>query len=356
MSASTPIRVLIVDDSAAGRAAIAEVLDAAGDIQVVGRAMDGAEALQLVQRLQPDLLTLDLEMPRMDGFSFLRIMRAQRPRPVIVVSSDTRPEASIQALELGAFDFVVKPGRLTGQNLVAMGEQLVLTIRAALGKRAPAPVQFERRPPGSATLNAIRVPPERVRLIAIGASTGGPMAIQSILSELAEPLDCPVIIAQHMPAQFTYAFADRLDRTLTHRVHEARDGDVLEPGQVLIAPGGQRTTVGFDAEGTLVARVSAMPERDPYTPSVDRLFETAAACCRAELVAVVLTGMGADGAMGVRAVDELGGLVITESPETALIDGMPEEARRACPSARSLRLDQIARVLSKLGRLRQTEA
>ncbi|MBN2362322.1 MAG: chemotaxis-specific protein-glutamate methyltransferase CheB [Deltaproteobacteria bacterium] len=344
------IRVLVVDDSAAGRAVIAEILGQIPSIEIVGRAMDGSEALAMVHRLKPDLMTLDLEMPRMDGFTLLRMLRVQHPMPVIVVSSDSRPEASIQALELGALDFVVKPTQLAGAPLGNMGQELLSKIQALVGVVLREPAPIERRPPGSVTLSAVRILPEQVGLVVIGASTGGPIALQSILSAIPGRLRCAMVVAQHMPTQFTRAFADRLDRTLHHRVREALDGDLLLPGEVLIAPGGKRTTVGFNEHGRLVTKVTAPAASDAFAPSIDVLFETAAACVGRDLVAVVLTGMGADGAQGVRAVDELGGSIVTESPETALIPGMPEEARRAVKTARSLRLDQIARLLWQLGR------
>jgi len=350
LTPSKVIRVLVVDDSAAGRAAISEILERLEGVAIIGRAMDGTEALAMVLRLQPDLITLDLEMPRMDGFTLLRMLRAQRPTPVIVVSTDSRPEASIQALELGALDFVVKPNQLAGTALQTMAQDLLGKIKATVSASLRELPPIRGGPPGQVTLSAVRILPEQVSLMVIGASTGGPVTLQKILAAIPGRMGCSVVVAQHMPADFTRAFAARLDKLLPHTVREAADGQLLVPGEVLIAPGGVRTTIGYNPDGQLVTRLTPRGPNDQYCPSVDMLFETAAACVGRDLVAVVLTGMGSDGAVGARAVEELGGSVVTESEQTAVIPGMPNEARAACEHAQVLRSDQIARLLWRLGR------
>lgn len=349
MTGGTKLRVVVVDDSAAGRAAIAEVLENAPNIEVVGRAMDGVQALRLVHDLSPDAITLDLEMPGMDGFTFLRLLRAQKPTPVVVVSTDSRPEASLTALELGALDFVVKPGRLGGASLIQMGLELIAKLGMVVGCEAS---DYQRRvhefSAKEKTLTSLRVLPEKVDLVAIGASTGGPMAIQTVLQDLGEPLACPIIVAQHMPSPFTNAYAARLNSMLQHYVTEARDGDVLKAGRVLIAPGGRQTWVERDVHNHLVARVAPGAKQSTFAPSIDQLFHSVAETVAEAAVAVVLTGMGADGALGAQAIEARGGYVVTESEATALINGMPQSAREKCVAAQSLRLGQMARLLRRL--------
>lgn len=355
MSSDFPIRVLVVDDSAAGRAAIADILVGTGQVEIVGWAMDGLQALRLVHDLKPDAITLDLEMPEMDGFTFLRLLMAQRATPVVVVSTDSRPEASLTALELGAVDFVVKPHRLGGQSLVKMGQELAQKIIIAAGCD-PLYDAAVSRPSANAgkTLSGFRLPPEHVDLIVIGASTGGPMAVQTLLQGIREPLDCAIVIAQHMPSPFTNAYAKRLNGMLPHYVTEACDGDLLNPGRVLISPGGLQTYVVRRFDGALMLKVQKPEEDQSFAPSVDLLFASAASLNFAHTLAVVLTGMGADGAVGAKEIEEAGGYVVTESEETALINGMPESARRTCAQALCMPLPQIPRLMQRLGTLVQT--
>ena len=330
-------RVLVVDDSAPLRGAISEFLEAGG-CDVVGRAMDGAVALRMVEEQNPDVITCDLEMPRMDGFTFLRILAKVRAIPVIVITSDARPEAALLALELGARDFVVKPGR--AQDMHRLQQQLITRIRGlVLPLRRAAPTwQSGPMPPM----------PSRRSLVVIGASTGGPKALRDIFGQVKSPPKQPVLIAQHMPPRFTEAFADRLRKASGLDVREAVQGELIQPGQVRVAPGGRHLRVeGFVGDAVKVGIVEPQPS-DRWVPSVDMLLQTAAAYARDKLLGVVLTGMGKDGMEGAKALKDANAPLWAESALTAAIDGMPAAAAAAHGSAHRIALDELAVQLSRV--------
>jgi two-component system chemotaxis response regulator CheB len=348
------IRVLVVDDSAFNRQTIAQILEADPGLLVVGRAADGEEALAKVFQLQPDVITLDLEMPKMDGFQLLRLVMAQRPTPVIVISGLSSRENVFRALELGALDFVAKPSQKTTPELRSIeGElrrkiELVTQLRmVSLSDRAA------KRAMGTVTgpipiLAPVPVaagaPPERV--LAIGASTGGPPAIQQVLTGLDRNLPISILITQHMPPKFTATFAERLARVTAWRVEEARGGETLTAGQVLVAPGGHSLTVRREGAAVRTEVLPASPD-DLFIPSVDRMFTTAAAALGDRLVAVVLTGMGSDGVRGARAVRAAGGRLIAESRESAVVFGMPQEVIAAGLCDEVLALGQMPVALNR---------
>lgn len=334
-----PIRILVIDDSAFNRQTITAMLEGAPGFSVVGRAGDGEEGLKLAFQLQPDVITLDLEMPKMDGFSFLRLLMARQPTPVIVISGYATRENVFKALELGALDFVAKPSRTITPELRTIKEELLskvklvtqlrmvnLADRAARTRSAGTMSgQFPALPAPVAMPASRKEGPAPPRLVAIGASTGGPPAINRILVSLEPTLPIGIIITQHMPAKFTKAFAERLDRTTPWNVREAEAGDAVTSGSVLVAPGGGSLSVWRD--GTSL-RVDVIPQQtdDRYVPSVDRMLVAAATAVGAELCAIVLTGMGGDGGRGVKAVKAAGGKTVAEAPESAVIFGMPQEA------------------------------
>jgi two-component system chemotaxis response regulator CheB len=330
-------RVLVVDDSAPSRAAIADVLEDGG-CDVVGRAMDGSVALRLLEEANPDVITCDLEMPRMDGFTFLRILQKTRATPVIVITSDARPEAAIMALELGARDFVVKPSRPGEMRMLQ--SQLVTRVRAltaASNRATPAwggPVDVSL--------------PAGVRAVLLGASTGGPRALRDIVARLRRPPRLPVLIAQHMPARFTEAFADRLCKTSGFDVREARHGDVVTAGQIRVAPGGKHMGISGAGPEGLHLTLSEPVAADRWVPSVDVLLRTGATHLGAEVLGIVLTGMGKDGGEGAKALRDVNAPLWTESPLTAAIDGMPLAASQSHGSAQRLPLDELAAMLARL--------
>ncbi len=337
-----PIRVLIVDDSASGRRALTRLLEVSPGIEVVGRAADGEEGLKLALQLSPDVITLDLEMPKMDGYTFLRLLKASRPVPVIVVSSYAHQSDVFKALQLGAVDFVARPS--SGEaGYVAVRAELVAKLRS---------VPFMRKPDGRPSqvrkqTRPLPPPPveEEARLVLIGASTGGPPAVQKVLESLSGLPVC-VVVAQHMPARFTQAFADRLDQSLSFRVSEAADGDRVAPGRVYVAPGGRQLELECRDE-VLRLKVSAAAPTDAHAPSVDRLFTSAARVAPAGTFALVLTGMGNDGSRGVRALDKAGAEVWAEAESSAIVFGMPEAAIGTGVVKRTLALDELGPALAR---------
>lgn len=354
------MRVLVVDDSAYNRRALSEVLGTLDGVEVVGKASDGDEALRLVADLQPDLITLDLEMPRMDGFTFLRLLMARRPTPVIVVSGYSAKENVFRALELGALDFIAKPARAVTSDLSGIAADLRRMVEM-VRQLAPAALGITAKPIRRSTADitipyARDVGPARAdeaaepdRVVVVGASTGGPTALLELFRRL--PADCSssVLVAQHMPERFTRTFAERLDRLGGMRVREASGRHHLEAGTAYVCPGGRCLSVVRDTSGWAAEVVPPM-SHDRFVPSVDRLFDSAASAVGSKLVAVVLTGMGDDGARGVVAVKESGGLVLAESAESAVIYGMPGAAARTGSVSRSLPLralcDHLAELLS----------
>ncbi|HEX2485042.1 MAG TPA: chemotaxis response regulator protein-glutamate methylesterase [Myxococcota bacterium] len=326
MSAQTPIRVLVIDDSAYSRRTITRMLETSPLVEVVGWARDGEEALRKALQLRPDLVTLDLEMPRMDGFTLLRLLMAKRPTPVLVVSGRSGDEEVFRALELGAVDFVAKPSLRAAPELATIQEELIRKVHATRQLRmdkvrdriSQAPALVRARDP---------VRDGRLRVVAIGSSTGGPAALMQVFGAFGEAPDCAFVVSQHMPEGFTRGFAERIDRLTPVAAHEAEGGEALTRGSVLLAPGGHH--LEFELRGaTPVTRLVERGPEDKYAPSVDRMFESAAKHFGSDLLAVVLTGMGDDGRRGVRAVRDAGGSVIAESEETAVIFGMPQQAIR----------------------------
>ncbi len=340
MNQHSLIRVLVIDDSAFSRQAITRMLEASPLVQVVGVARDGEEALKKTFELEPDLITLDLEMPRMDGFTFLRVVMSKRPTPVMVISGRTGEEDVFRALELGAVDFISKPTPHADPEIVTIGQELIRKVHAIRELRidkvrerlsAMPPVVSQGR--GHLAQSA--------KVVVVGSSTGGPAALMQIFGAYSEAPNCAFLVAQHMPAGFTRGFADRMDRLTPMHAAEAKGGEALVPGTILVAPGGKHMELET-AGGRTVTRIVASRSDDKYTPSVDRLFETAAKEVGTGLLAVVLTGMGDDGRAGVLAVSQNGGTVIAESEETAVVFGMPQQAIRTGVVDQVLPLGEIA--------------
>lgn len=355
-SRALPLRVLVIDDSPINRHVITEALVGSGEIIVVGHAANGEQALRMVAELEPDALALDVQMPKMDGFTFLRILMVARPVPVVVLSSFSSNEVIFRALELGASDFVAKPSDLlAGSN--AWRKELVAKLLAL------RPVVEARRsltPGGGRGLDAVtgevspgfasasdRVPTPAKFVVAIAASTGGPSALLHILSRMPATYPGGIVIAQHMASAFTRTFAERLNRTTPLVVTEARDGDVICAGHAYIARGG--SSVVLKKESGLF-RVSVVPPNpgDRYAPSGNRLFTSAAAVLGARAVAVVLTGMADDGVTGAKDIRAAGGVVIAESEFSAVMNGMPGAVVDANLASKVLPLSAIAGELALL--------
>jgi len=344
--AAFSVHVLVVDDSAFSRRAITRMLGRSPLVKAVDVARNGEEALQKTFELEPDVITLDLEMPRMDGFTFLRLVMANRPTPVLVISGRACEADVFRALELGAVDFISKPTQRADLQLATIERELIrklhaiheLRIEKVRERLQAAPTVLPGGPAGA--------PPA---VVAIGASTGGPAALLQILGAFSEPPPCSFLVAQHMPEGFTRGFADRLDRLTSLRAREAQDGEMLEPGCVLVAPGGRHLELE-SVGGTVVTRLAARLPSERYAPSIDRLFASAAKHFGSYLMAVVLTGMGDDGRCGVGAVKVAGGCTVAESEETAVIFGMPRRAIGTGDVDRVLPLPEIARSIQMGGR------
>ena len=337
-----PITVLIVDDSAATRRALSKLLETAPGIEVVGRAIDGEDGLKKALLLKPDVITLDLEMPKMDGYAFLRLLMARQPTPVIVVSSYGHRSDIFKALQLGAFDFVARPTEDDDASFASVRGELIEKLRAARYMRREEVKKAS--PPAPKAKAPQPVEPETARLVLIGASTGGPPAVQKVLEALTGLPVC-VIVAQHMPARFTQAFAERLDQSLGFRVSEAKSGDLILPGRVYVAPGGEQLELEERAAGGLALLVKMSLPSDAHAPSVDRLFLSAARVVPPGTRAIVLTGMGADGARGALALKKAGIEVWAEAESTAVVFGMPEAAIKAGAVTKIWPLDQIGPAL-----------
>jgi two-component system chemotaxis response regulator CheB len=312
-----PVRVLVVDDSATMRALISSRLRRDPEITVVGGAGDPLQAREMIKALDPDVLTLDVEMPRMNGIEFLERLMRLRPMPVIMVSTLTQEgaETTLQALELGAFDCVGKPA--TAEVALAF-DDLADKVKSAAKSRVrptamrPAPVR-----PTNFRSNG--------RVVAIGASTGGVEALITVLS--AMPENCPpIVVTQHMPATFTKSFAARLDRMCAPRVSEAEDGELLTPGRVLVAPGGARHMEIGGAGAAPVCRLRDSDLVNGHRPSVDVLFHSVAGVCGSRSVGLILTGMGKDGAKGLAAMRAAGARTFGQDEATCVVYGMPKAA------------------------------
>jgi len=325
---SDRIRVLVVDDSALMRKLIPAILARDSSIEVVGTAMDGAFALKKIEELRPDVVTLDLEMPRMDGMETLRMIMKRTPLPVILFSTHSKEGgyATFKALALGAVDFLAKPKDAAVGHLEEIADQLISKIKVAkraVGKKLPPAVVGEE-PFGTKKEARPALPPPR-RVIAIGISTGGPNALQFVLSQIPADFLSTILVVQHMPEGFTEMFAKRLDECCALEVHEARSGDLLLAGRVLICPGNRHMMVRRMPRGDM-AILSDGPPVNGHRPSADVLFHSVAQEFALTAVGVLMTGMGDDGAEGLGAIKAAGGMTIAQSEDTCVVSGMPRAA------------------------------
>jgi two-component system chemotaxis response regulator CheB len=317
------IRVLVVDDSAVVRKVLSDELEKHPDIEVVGTAIDPYVAREKIAALHPDVITLDVEMPRMDGLSFLEKLMRHYPIPVVIVSSVTpaQSEAAMRALALGAVEVVCKPG--PAYSVPDVARDLVRAVRAAAQARlstlvGPPPVAAPISGPLLARLHSTH------QVLAIGASTGGTQAIEALLRALPPTVPGTVIV-QHMPAGFTASFAERLNSICSMEVREARDHDIVAPGLVLVAPGNHHLTVQRSG-AQFIARVKDGPPVHHQRPAVDVLFQSVARSAGRNAVGVLLTGMGSDGAKGMLAMRSAGAWTIAQDEDSCIVFGMPKEA------------------------------
>ncbi len=335
MTSSSKIRVLVVDDSAFVRRAVERMLATSGDIEVVGTAADGEEGLRKAKALRPDVVTLDIKMPRLGGLETLERLMAEQPLPVLLMSTLTQEgaEVTLRGLELGAMDFVDKSS-VQPMSMLSLAEELIAKIRALGGAR----LRVRHHPPPPPPLPSGGA---RAELVVVAASTGGPTALQEVISGLPAGFPAAVVIVQHIPRGFTKSLSERLDARSAIPVREAKDGEAILPGVVLVAPAGIHARLVRRAGAALVS-LDEEPRDTLHRPSADVTMASAAEVFGQRLVGVVLTGMGSDGTEGLRAIHAAGGLTMAESEETAVIYGMPKAAVEAGVVDRSVPLDRMA--------------
>ncbi|MDQ2643469.1 MAG: chemotaxis-specific protein-glutamate methyltransferase CheB [Myxococcota bacterium] len=335
------LRVLVVDDSAFARKVMRDVLQAAPGIEVVGTARDGLDALAKIQELDPDVMTLDLVMPHLDGLDTLRALSGrERPRVVVVCMAEADSDLALSALEAGALDIVHKPTALATERLYDLSKELVFKVEAAAAARSSGrPARPVSAAAGSSAGVAPIGSPAR-DLVAIGGSTGGPSAITRLLKALPGDFPVPIAVVVHLPAGFTASFAERLDQECALRVVEATEGVRLTPGKAVIARGDAHLLVQRDARG-LYGSLSIEPS-SLHRPSVDQLFASAAAAAGERVLAVVLTGMGDDGFEGGQALHRAGASILVESEESCVVYGMPRVVQEAGLASGQFPIDEMA--------------
>lgn len=338
-----PIRVLVVDDSALMRKMIGDMVQESPGLELAGSAKNGLEALEQAEKLKPDVITLDIEMPVMDGLKALAKLMEQNPTPVIILSAHAKQgaEPTLLALELGAVDFITKPSGSISLDIAQIRQQLVERIRTAAtvdlsklkSRRQTKPIRISRAEASG-----------QPRLVAIGSSTGGTRALSEILPRLPQEVNAAYMLVQHMPLGFTKSLAERLNARCQIMVREAEAGDAIEKGLALLAPAGWHMKLASDGRRV---ELSKEPPRHGVRPSVDVMMESLAQNCSLPMVAVILTGMGHDGARGLQSIKRRGGCTIAEDRSTCVVYGMPRAAVETGAVDQVLPLDEIPQAIVK---------
>ncbi|HDX8594388.1 TPA: chemotaxis response regulator protein-glutamate methylesterase [Aeromonas dhakensis] len=367
------IKVLVVDDSSFFRRRVSEIITQDPMLTVIDTAQNGREAVEKAQQLRPDVITMDIEMPVMDGISAVREIMAKCPTPILMFSSLTHEgaKATLDALDAGALDFLPKKFediardkdeavRLLQQRVKEISRKRFLMSAPARPKapepvartplNAPRPAERQAEPQRAAPVAAFKRSGKSYQLVAIGTSTGGPVALQNVLTKLPGDFPHPILLIQHMPATFTAAFAARLNSLCQIGVKEAEDGDVLKPGHAYLAPGGKQMLLEGRGAGARI-RIVDGNDKVNYKPCVDITFASAAKTYADKVLAIVLTGMGADGRDGARLLKEQGSTIWAQDEASCVVYGMPQAVAKAGIATESLPLDRVAqRILVELGR------
>jgi two-component system chemotaxis response regulator CheB len=338
------IRTVVVDDSAFVRKTVREMLSRSPQIDVVGTARNGEDALQMVEQLQPDVVTCDLIMPDLDGVGFVRQQMTRRALPILILTSSPQDAGRVlEALEAGAVDFIQKPTALANDGLLSMREDLiekvkeaalaVLTVRPAL----PAPIVPEPR----------STPAANVDIVVLGISTGGPQALRYLLPQFAPDFPVPLVIVLHMPVGYTAPFAEKLAQISRLTIREAHEDCPVQPGEALLAPAGKHLSFRRNGRGEVVVQLSVQPMNKPHRPSVDVLFQSAAETFHQRVIGVVMTGMGDDGTAGAAWIKAQGGTILTQDETSCVIYGMPRCVVEAGLSDAAVPLDAMAGEITK---------
>lgn len=338
-----PVKVLIADDSAFMRTALGRMIESDPGLKLCGTAQSGHEAVDKVVALQPDVLTLDVEMPGLNGLETLKRIMKDHPLPVIMVSSLTQEgaETTLEALELGAFDYLPKQSSFVSLDIVKIRDDLIAKVKAAAESGRRRRLLAKAAPPRTQAAVARSTHQIPATLVAVGTSTGGPKALQEILPMLPADLAVPVVIVQHMPKGFTGPFARRLDSLCKIRVREAEQNEPLQGGTVYIAPAGQHLTIARRANSKAIVRLATTPENSLHIPSVDVMMLSAADVFRSLCMGVILTGMGADGAKGMQAIQKEGGMTLGQDEASCTVYGMPRSCAEMGVLQRVVPLQQV---------------
>ena len=344
------LRVVVVDDSAYVRKVVREILSRSPFIEVVGTARDGREALDLVEQLDPDVVTCDLIMPELDGVGFVREQMQRRPVPIIIMSvAKETAEAALTALDLGAVDFIQKPTALASEKIFEVSGELIEKVKAAghiaLNRIVTAP------PPPTKTIGEVVTKiagSHQVDAVVIGISTGGPQALKRLIPQLPSDFPVPVLMVMHMPVGYTEMYAAKLNEISPLEVREAAEGDEVKPGRVFLAQAGRHLSLKREVDGKVVTHLDAKPFNMLHRPAVDVLFQSAAEVYGSRVLGVVMTGMGSDGRQGAAWVKSQGGLIFTEAESSCVVYGMPSVVMEAGLSDQSVTLDNMARAIMEV--------
>ncbi len=343
------LRVVVIDDSAYVRKVVREILSRSPFIEVVGTARDGREALELVERLEPDVVTCDLIMPELDGVGFVREQMQRRPVPIIIMSvAKETAEATLTALDAGAIDFVQKPTALATEKIFEVSTELIDKVKAA------GTIALNRIPISSATPTETSQPVPKipgnhsVDLVVLGISTGGPQALKRLIPQLPADFPVPVAMVMHMPVGYTEMYAAKLNELSPLEVKEAAEGDEIKPGRVFLAAAGRHLSLKREANRRVVTHLDARRFGMLHRPSVDVLFQSAAEVYGIRVLGVVMTGMGSDGKEGAAWIKSQGGIVFTEAESSCVVYGMPSSVMEAGLSDKSVALENMARAIREV--------
>jgi two-component system, chemotaxis family, protein-glutamate methylesterase/glutaminase len=344
------LRVVVIDDSAYVRKVVREILSRSPFVEVVGTARDGREALDVVERLEPDVVTCDLIMPELDGVGFVREQMQRRPVPIIIMSiANETAEAALTALDAGAIDFVQKPTALASEKIFEVSSELIDKVKAAgnitLNK---LPAVTPPATPAKRVATPSIAGSHSVDLVAIGISTGGPQALKRLIPELPEDFPVPVVMVMHMPVGYTEMYAAKLNELSQLQVSEAAEGDEVKAGRVFLAPAGRHLKFVRDASGRVLVHIDAKPFDSLHRPSVDVLFQSAAEVYGNRVLGVVMTGMGSDGKRGAAWIKSQGGLIFTEAESSCVVYGMPSVVVEAGLSDKSVSLADMASAIREV--------